>query len=104
MTDSTGAQPIRIDPDVLREVANQHEAVADQISAARRAAEEIQAAVASYGPIMHEVKAAVADLLAEREQALLAHDNKHRAAAAKLREHANAVTDVEAENTRGLTI
>jgi hypothetical protein len=53
---------------------------------------------------MHEVKAAVADLLAEREQALLAHDNKHRAAAAKLREHANAVTDVEAENTRGLTI
>src|SRR5246127_2351739 len=91
------ADPVRIDPDVLREVATQHDAVADQISAARAAGDDIYAAVSTYGPIMHEVKAAVADLLAERDAALLEHDAAHRAAAEELRRHARAVTDVDAD-------
>jgi|ERR1700758_3449634 len=94
------ADPVRIDPDVLREVATQHDAVADQISAARAAGDDINAAVSTYGPIMHHVKAAVADLLAERDAALLEHGGAHRAVADELRRHAVAVSEVEAENVK----
>ena len=94
------ADPVRIDPDVLREVATQHDAVADQISAARAAGDEIDAAVSTYGPIMHQVKAAVADVLAERDAALLEHGAAHRAVADELRRHAVAVSEVEADNVK----
>ena len=98
------ADSVKINPDVLREVAQQHDTVADQIADARRAGENIHAAVQTYGPIMHQVKAAVGDLLAERDQALLAHHAQHRAAADVLRRHANDVVGVNAENTRNLTL
>ena len=98
------ADSVRIDADVLREVACQHDAVADQISAARAAGEDIHAAVSSFGPILFQVKAAVAELLAERDDALLAHDAAHRAAAAELRRHADAVTEVDAESTKRLDL
>jgi excreted virulence factor EspC (type VII ESX diderm) len=94
------ADPVRIDPDVLREVATQHDAVADQISAARTAGEDIYAAVSTCGPIMHRVKVAVADVLAERDAALLEHGAAHRAVADELRRHAVAVSEVEAENVK----
>ena len=55
------ADSVKINPDVLREVAQQHDTVADQIADARRAGENIHAAVQTYGPIMHQVKAAVGD-------------------------------------------
>ena len=98
------ADSVKINPDVLREVAAQHDTVADQISAARRAGENIHAAVQTYGPIMHQVKAAVADLLTERDQALLAHHESHRAAAGVLRRHANDVVDVDTDNKTNLTL
>ena len=98
------ADSVRIDADVLREVAGQHDTVADQISAARAAGEDIHAAVSSYGPIMHQVKAAVGDLLVDRDAALLEHDAAHRAAAAELRRHADAVTEVEADNAKRLDL
>ena len=98
------ADSIKINPDVLREVAGHHDTVADRIAVARRAGDEIHAAVSTYGPIMHQVKAAVADLLAERDAALRAHGDTHRAVADKLRQHANAVIDAEADNTKGLTL
>jgi hypothetical protein len=94
------ADPVRIDPDVLREVATQHDSVADQISAARTAGEDIYAAVSTYGPIMHQVKVAVADVLAERDAALREHGAAHRAVADELRRHAVAVSEVEAENVK----
>ena len=94
------ADSVRIDPEVLREVATQHDAVADQISAARAAGDEIDSAVSTYGPIMHQVKAAVADVLAERDAALLEHGAAHRAVADELRRHAVAVSEVEAENVK----
>ena len=94
------ADPVRIDPDVLREVATRHDAVADQISAARAAGDDIYAAVSTYGPIMHQVKAAAADVLAERDAALLEHGAAHRAVADELRRHAVAVGEVEAENVK----
>jgi hypothetical protein len=53
---------------------------------------------------MHQVKAAVGDLLTERDQALLAHHEQHRAAADVLRRHANAVVDVDDENAKRLTL
>jgi Excreted virulence factor EspC, type VII ESX diderm len=94
------ADPVRIDPGVLREVASRHDAVADQISAARGTADDIYAAVSTYGPIMHQVKAAVADVLAERDAALSEHGAAHRAVADELRRHAVAVSDVEAHNVK----
>jgi hypothetical protein len=98
------AESVKINPEVLREVANHHDSVADQIDAARRAGEDINAAVQTYGPIMHQVKSAVSDLLADREQALRSHGEAHRSVADKLRRHASEVVEVEAENVRGLTL
>jgi hypothetical protein len=97
------ADNIRIDPRVLREVGDHHDEVADQIAAARLAGDEIGAAVSSYGPIMNEVKAAVADLLSQREAALLSHEEAHRAAAGTLRNQAAAFAEQEAINAERLT-
>lgn len=96
------ADSIRIDPAVLRQVGDQHDGVADQIAGARAAGDEISAAVGSYGPIMHEVKAAVAELLAQRDAALLDHEHTHRAAADALRTHAAAFAEQEAVNAERL--
>jgi DNA anti-recombination protein RmuC len=98
------AESARINPEVLREVASHHDSVADTIAEARQAGDDINAAVQTYGPIMHQVKSAVGDLLAEREQALRSHDEAHRSVADKLRRHASEVVEVEAENVRGLTL
>jgi hypothetical protein len=91
-------ESIRIDPAVLRVVGDQHDEVADRIAAARAAGDEISATVASYGPIMHEVKAAVAELLTEREAALLDHERTHHAAADALRTQAAAFAEQEDVN------
>ncbi|MBV8928779.1 MAG: hypothetical protein JO152_06625 [Mycobacteriaceae bacterium] len=92
------ADSIRIDPQVLVEVGAQHDEVADHIAGARAAGVEIAAAVASYGPIMHQVKAAVTDLLAEREAALSDHESIHRSAAEALRTHAAGFAEQDAAN------
>jgi hypothetical protein len=97
------ADSIKIDPQVLREVGDQHDAVADQITAARLASEDIGAAVASYGPIMHQVKAAVAEVLAQRDAALLDHEQVHRNAAEALRTEAAKFAEQEASNAERLT-
>ena len=61
-------EPIRINADVLREVADGHDEVVTPSSrTARERGSDILAAVESYGPIMHEVKAAVGDLLLDRD-------------------------------------
>jgi hypothetical protein len=94
---------IQISPEVMRAVADQHDEVADTIAAARQAGAEIHAAVTSYGPIMHQVKAAVADLLGQRDAALLAHDSTHRDTADYLRRHARnfiAADELNAERLR----
>jgi hypothetical protein len=96
------ADSIKIDPRVLREVSDQHDEVADHIAAARVAGDDIAAAIASYGPIMHEVKAAVAELLTERDAALLDHERVHRDAAESLRAHASAFAEQEASNVERL--
>jgi Excreted virulence factor EspC, type VII ESX diderm len=80
---------IRVSPEALRDVANHHEAVADAITASRLAGSDIHAAVSTFGPIMHQFKAAVGDLLNDRDAALLAHDERHRTMASQLRRHAN---------------
>jgi hypothetical protein len=98
------SEPIDINTAVMHEVANGHDQVADTIAAARAAGAEISAAVASYGPIMHQVKAAVADVLAEREAALLEHDNRHRLAAEELRRQARNYVDTDETNARRLKL
>ena len=97
-------EPIRIDPDVMRAVAAQHDEVADMITAARVAGGDIGAAVSTYGPIMHRVKTAVSDLLAQREAALLAHHDTHRNAADALRRHAAGFTAQEDINEQRLRL
>jgi hypothetical protein len=81
-------EPIQIDPAAMRDVANQHDEVADTIAAARATSAEILAAVNSYGPIMYQVKAATAELLADRDTALALHEQTHRHTAVGLRREA----------------
>ena len=99
------SNPIHIDPEVMRTVANQHDDIADQIRPAREASTDILAAVNTYGPIMHQFKSAVSDLMANRDAALLTHEHTHRDAAIGLRrEAANFVTrdEMNAENLRSV--
>ena len=99
------ASEARIDPRVFHEVAAQHDAVADVVDTARLAGGDIHAAVSSYGPIMHQVKAAVADVLAARDGALQAHVDAHRGAAENLRASAAgyvATDEANAERLRRL--
>jgi hypothetical protein len=97
-------EPIHVDPQVMREVAAHHDEVADTIAAARRAGDDISAAVSSYGPIMHQVKAAVADLLNQRDAALLDHHQTHRNAAEALRREADKFVEQDQINAQRLRI
>ena len=92
----------RIDPQVFGAVAAQHEQVAEVVDRARLAGGDIHAAVASYGPIMHQVKAAVADVLAARDGALQAHADAHRAAAENLRAAAAGYVAADEANAERL--
>ncbi len=94
----------RIDPAVFHEVADQHDAVAETIEAARRAGRDIHAAVSTYGPIMHQVKAAVADVLTARDAALRTHSDKHRNTAEKLRIEAARYVAVDENNAERLRL
>jgi len=91
-------EPIHIDPQVLREVAAGHEEVARMVEAARDRGGDILAAVQSLGPIMHEVKAAVSDLLVERETALTDHAIRHRNASTELVAASHSYTDLDEQN------
>ena len=92
----------RIDPPVFHAVADQHDTVAAAVENARAAGADIHAAVAGYGPIMHQVKAAVADVLASRDAALAAHGQAHRSAAETLRAQAAAYSAVDEANAERL--
>lgn len=93
-------EPIRINPQVLREVAGGHDEVASIVEAARERGGDILAAVQSYGPIMHEVKAAVGDLLIDRDNALAEHAGRHRTASVDLHRAAHTYTDVDDANAQ----
>ncbi|MDA2893416.1 type VII secretion target [Mycolicibacterium sp. BiH015] len=95
---------IRVEAQVLRNVADQHDEVAATIGDAQQASADIHAAVSTYGPIMHQVKAAVADLLAQRDTALSEHATTHRSAADLLRRQATAFTDVDESSAERLRL
>jgi hypothetical protein len=98
-------EPIRINADVLRDVADGHDEVARIVEDARSRGGDILAAVESYGPIMHEVKAAVGDLLLDRDNALAEHSGRHRNASDQLHRAANQYTaedDQNAQHIRGI--
>jgi hypothetical protein len=96
--------PIHVSPQVMRDVADRHDEVAEAIGAARRAGDDIHAAVSTYGPIMHQVKAAVSDLLGQRDAALLEHDRTHRDAAAALRREATVFAAGDEDNAERLRL
>jgi hypothetical protein len=91
-------EPIRITPAVLREVADGHDEVVRHVDTARERGTDIGAAVESYGPIMHQVKAAVGDVLLDRDNALHAHATRHRNAADDLRRGAAVYVDTDEQN------
>jgi hypothetical protein len=95
---------IQITPAVLRAVADVHDEVAEQITTAQAAGAEIRAAVASYGPIMHQVKAATADLLNQRDATLGEHAATHRSAADLLRRAAANFTSADELNAERLRL
>lgn len=93
-------EPIRIDPNVLRGVAGNHQDVVRVVEAARERGGDIQAAVETFGPIMHEVKAAVSDVLIDRDNALAEHASRHRHASDELQRAAHIYTDVDEQNSQ----
>ncbi len=95
---------IRVDAQVLRTVADQHDDVAATIADAQQTSTDIDAAVSTYGPIMHQVKAAVGDLLAQRDTALNEHATTHRNAADLLRRQASTFTDVDESSAERLRL
>jgi len=98
------ASEVKIDPAVLHAVADDHDGVAASVEAARAAGPDIAAAVASYGPIMHQFKAAVGDLLTARDTALGEHGDEHRAAAETLRREAAKYVAVDEDNADRLRL
>lgn len=78
-------EPIKTDADVMREVADVHDEVVRHLETARERGTDIFAAVETFGPIMHQVKATVADLLTDRDDGLAAHSARHRNAGDELR-------------------
>jgi hypothetical protein len=100
----SGANEVKIDPAVLHTVADDHDGVADAIESARAAGPNIAAAVASYGPIMHQFKAAVGDVLGARDAALREHGDEHRAAAENLRLEAAKYVAVDENNADRLRL
>jgi len=96
------SEPIRITPSVLREVAGNHDEVARTLDEARQKGADIHAAAQTLGPIMHQVKSAVSDVLAEREEAFVNHAARHRAASNELHSAANTYTGVDEQNASDL--
>ena len=95
---------IQITPAVLRAVADQHDEVAERIATAQSAGAEIQAAVDSYGAIMHRVKAATADLLSQRDATLGEQAATHRGTADLLRRAAANFTSADELNAERLRL
>lgn len=93
-------EPIRIEPEVLHTVAGDHDEVVRIVEAARERSGDIQAAVETFGPIMHEVKAAVSDVLIDRDNALAQHASRHRNASDELQRAAHIYTDVDEQNSQ----
>jgi hypothetical protein len=91
-------EPIKITPEVLLEVADGHDEVVRHIETARERGGDISAAVESYGPIMHQFKAAVGDLLLDRDNALAEHATRHRNASDDLRKGANIYVSTDDHN------
>ncbi|MFL0242716.1 type VII secretion target [Mycobacterium sp. SMC-17] len=72
------SEPLRIEPDVLREVAGHHDEVIGHVETARSRGDEIAAAVQSLGPIFHGFKSAVTgEVLPSREDELAALSGRH---------------------------
>lgn len=92
------SEPIIVNAEKLRTVAGHHEQIAGIIDEARAQSEDIHAAAQSLGPIMHQFKAAVSDVLAERDEALSRHADRHRAASNELRVAAHTYTSVDEAN------
>lgn len=95
-------EPIRIDSEVLHEVAGNHDEVVRVIEAARERGGDIHAAVETLGPIMHQFKAAVSDVLIDRDTALGEHAGRHRNASDELRRAAATYTDVDDQNSQNI--
>lgn len=96
-------EPIRITPEVLHEVANGHDEVVRHVEVARERGADIIAAVESYGPIMHQVKSAVGDLLLDRDNALSEHSTRHRNAGDELRRAAAIYVNEDEQNAQRIT-
>ena len=97
-------EPIRVEPDVWRAVADRHAQAADIIARSRQAGPEIASALRTYGPIMHRTKAAATEILILRDAELRAHDGCHRDAADTLRRAAASFASTEYENTERLRL
>lgn len=98
-------EPIVTDPELMRNMAAEHDGIAEQIDTARIQAEQVAPAVYTWGPIMSRTKAAVTDVLAQHDQSLREEAAHHRRMAEELRSRAAAFEAAdEANATRIRTV
>lgn len=96
-------EPIKTNADVMREVAAGHDEVVRHLEAARARGTDILAAIDTFGPIMHQVKATVSDLLTDRDDGLAAHSARHRNAGDELRRGAAIYVETDQQNAARIT-
>ncbi len=82
-------QVIRYTPENWHAEANQHDEIAATVWTAKLAGADIGASAHSLGPIMHELKAAVAELLPVRDARLQKHYEARSELAATMRTTVN---------------
>ncbi|MUL48337.1 hypothetical protein FZI85_27475 [Mycobacterium sp. CBMA293] len=95
-------EPLKLTPSVLREVAEGHGDVANLVDTAREAGGDILAAVESFGPLFHGVKAAVGDIVADRSEKLGTHAARHRLAADELHKSAHRMINTDDDQAANL--
>ena len=92
-------EPTYISPQLMRDVAGEHESIAQEIDAARARADEVVPAVLTWAPIQYRTKAAVIDVMNRHEQSLREEAIDHRTLADKLRVQATRFEQVDDDNS-----
>jgi len=91
-------EPITASPELMRQVADEHDAIADLLDGARARAAQVQSAVQSWGNIMSQTKQAAAEVMARHDRALQQEAASHRLLAGRLRGHAAGFEQGDTDN------
>lgn len=96
--------PLEVDPAELRRRAELHAQAIDEIKAARADHERVNSEAQTLGPLYHQVRASVTEVMSKRDAALAGEQQRHERMRESLLLAAAEYERVEAENRAGLTI